>query len=294
MHIGNTQEERLNSSMKEIEKEEIKEEVKDNSTESVDNEQGQDLDNNEAQGQDNNDQDNNDNNDNNDDSVPSVDNSSSESVGDTLTPSQDDQNLEEGENFDLDQGESREEDVVQEPEEKMLTQSQVNELVGKARQEGRESVLKDLLLRYGVNTEDEMNEIFGRGQSYDILSEDYETQRSSLKDVMAENALLKTHIVPQRYDDVKLILGGKGLDVSEENISSLLESHPEWIQAEVESVENDEPKEFTPEMAENLDKKYSVQPKAQPGTLRKMGSPVNVVPEETDDELAARLFGFKN
>ena len=57
--------------------------------------------------------------------------------------------------------------------EKMLTQSQVNELVGRARQEGRESAMRELYGRYGVSSDEEMNDVFGRGQTYAALDDEY-------------------------------------------------------------------------------------------------------------------------
>ena len=53
----------------------------------------------------------------------------------------------------------------QQPMEKMLTQSQVNELVGRARQEGRESALKELYGRYGVSGDTEKKDAGGGGKA---------------------------------------------------------------------------------------------------------------------------------
>ena len=128
-----------------------------------------------------------------------------------------------------------------EVEEKKFTQAQLNELIGIARQEGRKSALKDMLTRYGVNDENELNDVFGRGQQYDVLSDDYENQSGAYKNVLAENALLKTKVPENRWEDVKLILGGKGLEVTEENIASMLPTHPEWQEiVKTQEAENSE------------------------------------------------------
>ena len=180
-------------------------------------------------------------------------------------------------------------------EEKMLTQSQVNELVGKARKEGRESALKELMSRYGVYDEKELDSIFGRGQAYDDLDYDYKNQGQSYRDAMAENALLKSHIDESRWEDVKLILGGKGLEVNAENISALLPSHPEWNGL---NQTMSEPKILTQDMAEQMvDNQYrnaSNQVGAKkPGVLKKLGNePEPVNRAKTEEEEAAELYGW--
>lgn len=140
--------------------------------------------------------------------------------------------------------EMRKRDVDNEPRkrdnvdnEPRFTQSQVNELVGKVRQEARESALKQMLERYGVESEDDLNEMFGAGQKYGMLDEDYRGLNSKYSDVMTENALLKSQIVPDRWEDVKAILTTKGLGVTPENIAIEIATHPEWLP----QVENEIP-----------------------------------------------------
>jgi hypothetical protein len=218
--------------------------------------------------------------------------SEEEPLGDTLTPTQDNENIEESIDS-QDEGENGEEVEQVESEEKMLTQSQVNELVGKARQEGRESAMKELLGRYGVGTEDEMNDIFGRGQAYDDLNDEFVGQTTSLKNVMAENALLKTNILEDRWDDVRLILNGKGLDVTKENIEAMLSTHPEWkgsVGGDV--VQPEQNKILTPEMGEQLAKQPPKTPSEPQGTLRKLGTPLSTIPQESEDDMVKRLFGL--
>ena len=164
-------------------------------------------------------------------------------------------------------------------EEKMLTQSQVNELVGRARQEGRESAMKELLTRYGVGDEAEMGEVFGKGQAYDSLNDEYTGVNASYKEVMAENALLKSNIDMSRWNDVKLILGGSGLEVTEENIAEMLPSHPEWkangVVSTFEENGNTAPEE----------PKKSV--------IRKLGSEVSKQEDGiSEEEKFRKLFGF--
>lgn len=197
------------------------------------------------------------------------------------------------------------EDEVEEEhvEEKMLSQSQVNELVGRARQEGRESALKELekikndsmlegrngyisemLSKYGVNDESELDNIFGNGQAYDSLNEDYLSQNNSLREMMAENALLKSKVRSDKFEDIKLILGGKGLDVTVDNIEAMLPTHPEWV-----SGGNNDGVGL---MGDGVPE--GIEPIQKPTTLGKLGADVSPEVNEGEQgfEKAKKLFGL--
>lgn len=161
-------------------------------------------------------------------------------------------------------------------DERKFTQSQVNEIAGKARADGRASALKELYSRYGVDDEAGLDGILGKGTTYDELNEAYSTQGKSLREVQAENALLKTQINPTRWEDVKLILNGKGLDVTAENISGLLETHPEWL--------GDSVKQSSVEKAEEIAK--------TPSRITKLGSELSNDKDAEQKEALDRLFGF--
>lgn len=179
----------------------------------------------------------------------------------------------------------------QQPMEKMLTQSQVNELVGRARQEGRESALKELYGRYGVSGDSELNDVFGRGQAYLTLDDDFKAEQSSNKALLAENALLKTKVDESRWEDIKAILGSKNMDITPENIEAEIPTHPEWRQTV--SVQQQSQVQAQPQQD-------SLQPQQQPqqAVLRKLGSEStaknggNGDDEESEKEQAMRLFGF--
>lgn len=180
----------------------------------------------------------------------------------------------------------------QQPMEKMLTQSQVNELVGRARQEGRESALKELYGRYGVSGDSELNDVFGRGQAYLTLDDDFKAEQSSNKALLAENALLKTKVDESRWEDIKAILGSKNMDITPENIEAEIPTHPEWRQTV--SVQQQSQVQAQPQQD-------SLQPQPQQqqqAVLRKLGSEStaknggNGDDEESEKEQAMRLFGF--
>ena len=174
----------------------------------------------------------------------------------------------------------------QQPMEKMLTQSQVNELVGRARQEGRESALKELYGRYGVSGDSELNDVFGRGQAYLTLDDDFKAEQSSNKALLAENALLKTKVDESRWEDIKAILGSKNMDITPENIEAEIPTHPEWRQ----TVSVQQQSQAQPQQD-------SLQPQQQ-AVLRKLGSEStakdggNGDDEESEQERAMKLFGF--
>lgn len=118
------------------------------------------------------------------------------------------------------------------PEIRTFTQEQVNALVGKARQEGREKgyeqARREALERYGVENDDELDDLFASGSRYGELSERYADAGNSLAEVRTELALVKSGVLPERQGDVKAILGANGMEVTVENIESLLPTHPEW------------------------------------------------------------------
>lgn len=181
----------------------------------------------------------------------------------------------------------------QQPMEKMLTQSQVNELVGRARQEGRESALKELYGRYGVSGDSELNDVFGRGQAYLTLDDDFKAEQSSNKALLAENALLKTKVDESRWEDIKAILGSKNMDITPENIEAEIPTHPEWRQMAAAAQPQQQPQ------AQPQPQQDSLQPQPQQqAVLRKLGSEStakngeNGDDEESEKEQAMRLFGF--
>ena len=197
------------------------------------------------------------------------------------------------------EGEPEPENSEQSEPEKMLTQSQVNELVGKARAEGRAAgkaeAMSELYGRYGVNDDNEMNDIFGKGQGYDVLNDEFNALNGNFKSLSAENALLKSGVISSRWDDVKAILGMKGMDVSVENIQAELQTHPEWTNNVVGAgvAEEGAGKELSPEALEGMTEltKPGVKTPAQTATIRKLGSNVPETKIDTEQESALKMFG---
>lgn len=182
------------------------------------------------------------------------------------------------------------EETQDQPMEKMLTQSQVNELVGRARQEGRDSVMRELYGRYGVSNDEEMNDVFGRGQAYMGLDDEYNAAKASMKMLMAENALLKSKVDANRWDDVKAILGTKGYDITPENIEAEIVTHPEWRSGYIGATPTVESADVAAPQAQ------APQQVAEPTVLRRLGSEATVSnPDdsgETEEDKVKKLFGM--
>lgn len=174
--------------------------------------------------------------------------------------------------------------------EKTFTQSQVNELVGKARIEGRESAMKALYDKYGVEDDESLDEMFGNGEKYDDLNEQFESQSKQYSDLQAENALLKSGIAPEKFDDVKAILAYNQMEFTPESIQAMSQTHPEWFS----SAQAQAPKMVTPEEAQAMGKPNAT-PSATPtpSTITKLGEGPHPVNESEDEEAKAmKLFGL--
>ena len=222
-----------------------------------------------------------------------------EENGDTLTPTEEvdenqeqpiqeeqtevmEETIETEPNLNLDGNNENLVEAELEPEApKMFDQNYVNELVGRTRIEARDKAMRALYDRYGVDTEDELNEIFGRGQSYNILNNDYNDLNTRYGDVMAENALLKSKTDESRWDDIRLILRGKGLDITPENIAMELTTHPEWMGSALPNV-GEQPNMLTPDGMEQVVNNPVIENKPA-AKIKRLGSAVPPT-EETNEE----------
>lgn len=134
---------------------------------------------------------------------------------------------------------------------KMFTQSQVDEIAGKTRVDTREKTFRYIYGRYGVDSEEQLDELVGRAQKFDLLQEDFDAQKKSweehntqrdreLVEIKEQVALMQSGIDSNRYEDAKLILKGKGLEVNLENIERELATHPEWRKVSSGTSEEEE------------------------------------------------------
>ena len=183
---------------------------------------------------------------------------------------------------------------------KTFTQSQVDEIAGKVRKETREKTIRDIYSRYGVNTADELDGLMADAQRFATSKDDFaEKERiwneqnaardQELVSVKERVALLESGIDQNRFEDARLILRGKGLEVTAENIAAELATHPEWKKQEPTPVEQS-----------GLPFTKSANPAPQPeqpGPATKISIPTlgnnsadNPQPELTERERALRMF----
>lgn len=189
---------------------------------------------------------------------------------------------------------TEEETAPEEQVEKSFTQSQVNELVGNTRKEARERVFKELLERYGVKDNNELDGVFGKGQAYDLLNQDYVTRGDELTAAKTENALLKSKIKEDRWEDAKAILKSKGLDITVENIMSETATHPEWLDNGLKQVGKEQLDALAKEdlyRKSQSDLNGMVSP--NPVVINKLGTSGEVQKEPVDEKkMAMNLFGL--
>lgn len=186
---------------------------------------------------------------------------------------------------------------------KTFTQSQVDEIAGKIRKETREKVTRDIYSRYGVNTADELDELFSDAQRFATSQEDFagkekawreadELRTQELNSVKERVALLESGIDRNRFEDASLILRGKGLEVTAENIAAELATHPEWKK---EMLAPNPVEEAGLPFRKNSGTMPEAQPVAEPATKISIptfgnNSADNPQPELSERERALRMF----
>lgn len=177
--------------------------------------------------------------------------------------------------------------ILEEPKEEMLPQSKVNEIVQKrvaeATQKATQKAIAALIEKYGVDGEDGLDELFGNGQRFSLLSDEYSNLNTELENLKAENALLRSGIDPSKFDDVKAILSYQKQEVNPLTIEKALASHPEWLSGTSGSTA----KTVAPESTED--------PTEIPSVVRKLGGePSSEINQGQDEQKRAmELLGIK-
>lgn len=164
--------------------------------------------------------------------------------------------------------------------EKLFTQSQVNELVGKTRMETREQTYLAIYGRYGVDSEEGMDELVGNAQRYETVRGEFDDARKSwdeaskardseLAEVRERVALLESGIDADRYEDAKAIIRSKGLEVTVDSIKGELPTHPEWIKGGAGKPEGSPNPNFRPDPTK--DGAQATQPESE-STIKVLGN----------------------
>ena len=146
---------------------------------------------------------------------------------------------------------------------KTFSQDEVNDIVRERLEKSKKSLYK----KYGVEDSDGLDELFGKAQSYGVLTERIEELRQTNASLTEELSFLKNNIDPTRYDDVRAYFKGKGLEFNADTLVTEMATHPEWIKPEV---------------------------KNDTTTIKFMGATqTNNNTEETDAEAVSRWFGVR-
>jgi hypothetical protein len=107
----------------------------------------------------------------------------------------------------------------------LLTQDEVNKIVaGRLR-----DVTKKLHEKYGVKTEDELNNLIGKGQAHDSLKEQMTKLNEEISALKTDKVLRLNKVRADKFTDVVALLKGKNLPITEDNVKNVLKSHPEWL-----------------------------------------------------------------
>lgn len=107
---------------------------------------------------------------------------------------------------------------------KSFNQEQVNELVRNRIERERSSVYK----RYGVKDKDELDSLFEKSLSYEVMKERYDSINEAKMELEKKLAFLRCDIEPSKEEDVLAHFRGKGIEFNEENLQTELLTHPEW------------------------------------------------------------------
>lgn len=138
-----------------------------------------------------------------------------------------------------------------------FTQEQVNSIVRERLERDRKNVYDKL----GVSDEQGLDSLIEKLKNYDSLSSDNASLREKV--LFYENSIL-----PNREDDIRYYFKGKGLELNQDTLKSALETHPEWVKAKV----------------------VDEQPKST--TIVPVGSVQSEQPKESEEDMAAKLFGL--
>lgn len=141
---------------------------------------------------------------------------------------------------------------------KSFSQDQVNEIV--------RNRIDRLYTCYGVKNKQELDDLVGKSQSYDVMKERYGDLQVENANLNEKLTFLENNISPDRYDDVRAYFKGKGIDFSGENLIEALATHPEWL---------NQPKVETPKT-----------------TITTLGNEITYKAREDEKDVASKLFGF--
>lgn len=106
----------------------------------------------------------------------------------------------------------------------MFTQEQVNDII---RDRLKKADLK-FLAKYGLDNAEALDAIVEKGKGYDEVKAQMDLVSNENKGLKEQITLAKNNIIPSKQDDVLTYFRGKGMELNDENLAKMLETHPEW------------------------------------------------------------------
>ena len=107
----------------------------------------------------------------------------------------------------------------------MFTQEQVNDIV---RDRLKKADAK-FFAKYGLDNAEALDAIVEKGKGYDEIKAQMDLISNENKGLKEQITLTKNNIIPSKQDDVITYFRGKGMELNDENLAKMLESHPEWL-----------------------------------------------------------------
>lgn len=107
----------------------------------------------------------------------------------------------------------------------MFTQEQVNDIV---RDRLKKADAK-FFAKYGLDNAEALDAIVEKGKGYDEIKAQMDLVSNENKGLKEQITLTKNNIIPSKQDDVLTYFHGKGLELNDENLAKILETHPEWM-----------------------------------------------------------------
>ena len=108
---------------------------------------------------------------------------------------------------------------------KTFTQDQVNDFVRQRIERDRNSFFR----RYGVSNRNELDDLMGKAQSYDVMFERYNNIKTEKADLIRELAFLENNVSPDKKEDVMAYFNGKGMEFNRDAMKQEIATHPEWL-----------------------------------------------------------------
>lgn len=146
-----------------------------------------------------------------------------------------------------------------------FTQEQVNDIV----RNRLDKMQNRIFNRYGVKDKNELDDLIGKSQSYNILKERLQNSKNENYQLREELAFIKNNINPSKYDDIRAYFKGKELEFTNDNLVNELLTHNEWLNP---VKVNDKPVTTIKTL----------------GNIRQ-----DTTPEIDEKNIAAKLFGLK-